>query len=237
MHTVWIVSAGASADFVKTRLEGHRSYLLSFVSFLFIISQIVGSQVENVNHLWLASLLLGLGHGGIFGLLPTVRLTRVFSPSLDDAFLSSDNTRVVWYGCVYTHRSDHHHAHILPYFIEYFLLAHFSENWGFVSLAPLIGGNLFSILFGRNIDAHVISASTDPKPITEAALPRAPGPGGQCLEGRVCYASTMTVTTFACLLALILSLVAAWRDRRKKESIENEYVSLPQVIWEDEAEE
>ena len=69
----WLPSAGASADFVKSRLAGHRSYLLSVVSLLFIISQVVGSQIEDVNHLWRASLLLGLGHGGIFGLLPTVR--------------------------------------------------------------------------------------------------------------------------------------------------------------------
>ncbi|TFY80895.1 hypothetical protein EWM64_g3108 [Hericium alpestre] len=29
--------------------------------------------------------------------------------------------------------------------IEWFGLTHFSENWGFVSLAPVVGGNLFSI--------------------------------------------------------------------------------------------
>lgn len=32
--------------------------------------------------------------------------------------------------------------------------AHFSENWGFLSLSPLVGGNLFSIVFGRNLNAH-----------------------------------------------------------------------------------
>jgi hypothetical protein len=69
-----VSSAGAGADLVKSRLSGHRSYLLSLVSALFVVSQIVGSRVENVNHLWMASLLLGLGHGGIFGLLPTVRV-------------------------------------------------------------------------------------------------------------------------------------------------------------------
>lgn len=64
--------AGAGADFFKSRFAIHRSYLLSVVSIILIISQIMGSTIENVNHLWLASLTLGLGYGGIFGLLPTV---------------------------------------------------------------------------------------------------------------------------------------------------------------------
>ncbi|KAI0666143.1 major facilitator superfamily domain-containing protein [Trametes maxima] len=38
--------------------------------------------------------------------------------------------------------------------IEWFGLPHFSENWGFVSLSPMLGGNVFSIAFGRNLDAH-----------------------------------------------------------------------------------
>lgn len=38
--------------------------------------------------------------------------------------------------------------------IEWFGMPHFSENWGFLSLSPLLGGNLFSIAFGRNLDAH-----------------------------------------------------------------------------------
>ncbi|KAI6155940.1 hypothetical protein BKA82DRAFT_3958649, partial [Pisolithus tinctorius] len=32
--------------------------------------------------------------------------------------------------------------------------AHISENWGYVTLAPPIGGNVFSIVFGRDLDAH-----------------------------------------------------------------------------------
>lgn len=109
-------------------------------------------------------------------------------------------------------------------------LAHFSENWGFVSLAPLLGGNLFSILFGRNLDAHV------PSTTTTMNMPRASQPGRQCLEGRVCYVMTLGVTTFACVVALGLSLVAAWRDRRRGLAgvRERTYMGLSQVILEDE---
>ncbi|KAH9180068.1 MFS general substrate transporter [Lactarius sanguifluus] len=38
--------------------------------------------------------------------------------------------------------------------IEWFGLTHFSENWGIISVFPAIGGNLFSLAFGRNLDAH-----------------------------------------------------------------------------------
>ena len=118
-------------------------------------------------------------------------------------------------------------------------IGHFSENWGFVCLAPLLGGNVFSILFGRDLDAHV-PVSTDLTTVSPATNPRAsaPEPGRQCLDGRVCYSSTLAVTALACLLALVLSLVAAWRDRRKA-TIEK-YESLPQqpeVLWENEADE
>ncbi|KAL1688246.1 major facilitator superfamily domain-containing protein [Schizophyllum commune] len=36
--------------------------------------------------------------------------------------------------------------------IEWFGMVHFSENWGFISLAPMFAGNLFSLAFGRNLD-------------------------------------------------------------------------------------
>lgn len=64
---------GAGADFLKSHFDIHRSYLLSLVSILLMVSQIIGSRIENVNNLWQASLPLGLGYGGIFGLLPTVK--------------------------------------------------------------------------------------------------------------------------------------------------------------------
>lgn len=36
--------------------------------------------------------------------------------------------------------------------IEWFGMIHFSENWGFLSLAPMFAGNLFSLAFGANLD-------------------------------------------------------------------------------------
>ncbi|KAJ7149060.1 major facilitator superfamily domain-containing protein [Mycena crocata] len=107
--------------------------------------------------------------------------------------------------------------------IEFFGLSHFSENWGYLSLSPLAGGNLFSIAFGRNLDAHEPAAgestTTD---ITAAAH--------QCLEGRSCYVATLGLTSTACFAAILLSALAAWRERRKLIAAN---AARPRVIWED----
>jgi cyanate permease len=68
---------GAGADILRSRYAIHRSYLISLVSVLLMASQIVGALIEDANHLWIASLLLGLGYGGVFGLLPTVNSVAV----------------------------------------------------------------------------------------------------------------------------------------------------------------
>ncbi|KAJ7070365.1 major facilitator superfamily domain-containing protein [Mycena belliarum] len=105
--------------------------------------------------------------------------------------------------------------------IEFFGLSHFSENWGFLSLSPLAGGNLFSIAFGRNLDAHEPGEST-------AAAARAVA--HQCLEGRSCYVATLGLTGTACFLAILLSALAAWRERRKLIAA---VAARPRVVWED----
>ncbi|CAK5268448.1 unnamed protein product [Mycena citricolor] len=89
--------------------------------------------------------------------------------------------------------------------IEFFGLDHFSENWGYLSLSPLAGGNLFSIAFGRNLDAH--------EPVESTNMIRSVA--HQCLEGRACYVATLGLTASACFLSILLSLLAAWRERRK----------------------
>jgi len=76
--------------------------------------------------------------------------------------------------------------------------AHFSENWGLVSISPLVAGNIFSMIFGRIFDAHSSYGEY----------------GTRCLEGARCYSASLYVTTCACLCALILAFVAVKRDRR-----------------------
>jgi hypothetical protein len=61
-----------TADFVKNRLHLPRSYCISLVAVLFVISQIMAVLTDDVADLWKASLALGLAYGSMFGLFPTI---------------------------------------------------------------------------------------------------------------------------------------------------------------------
>lgn len=67
-----IAPAGLVADFAKNRLKVPRSYCLVLVSLFFLISQITASRVQHIKDLWVASGLLGLAHGSVFSLFPTI---------------------------------------------------------------------------------------------------------------------------------------------------------------------
>jgi len=82
--------------------------------------------------------------------------------------------------------------------IEWFGMAHFSENWGLACLSPLVAGNIFSMVFGRVFDAHSSYEGHDMI----------------CLEGARCYSASLYMTACACLCALIMASVAAKRDQR-----------------------
>ncbi|KIY63648.1 MFS general substrate transporter [Cylindrobasidium torrendii FP15055 ss-10] len=88
--------------------------------------------------------------------------------------------------------------------IDWFGLSHFSENWGYVSLAPVIGGNLFSLAFGRNLDAHQPSAESLVK---------------YCMEGKFCYVESLYLTMGGCATALLLSVYASWRERKIRQHV------------------
>ncbi|EJU05967.1 MFS general substrate transporter [Dacryopinax primogenitus] len=182
---------GVSSDVSQHHLGAKRSYLLSFVALSFIVSQLVAARISYATHLWVASMLLGLSYGSVFGIMPMVSL-------------------------------------------EWFGMGHFSQNWGFLALSPLFGGNLFNLFFGRNYDSHSrpvavgatpdhsTLASVSPTGSTAASLmhlaARAGGvsdPHKQCFDGRLCYVDSLTLTTVACCLAFVLSFWAAWRDMRR----------------------
>ena len=95
------------------------------------------------------------------------------------------------------------------------LSAHFSENLGFISLAT-IAGNLFSVMFGKNLDAHrsspVHDALLNPPPSSSnIQLYSAP----QCLLGLRCYLDSIYLTVLATFLAVLLTIWAGYRDRLK----------------------
>lgn len=103
--------------------------------------------------------------------------------------------------------------------MEWFGLPHFSENWGLLSLSPLIGGNLFSLVFGWNLDAN-----------SHAGVAVSPSPSSsQCTQGVQCYTSSLYMTAGACLLASVLGVWAGWRDRRKQ--LMHSSPNIPEVVW------
>ncbi|PCH41731.1 MFS general substrate transporter [Wolfiporia cocos MD-104 SS10] len=193
MNCLGRFSVGLLADITKSVVRVPRSFCITLVAAIFIVSQITCFYVETIGDLWKASALLGLAYGGMFGLFPTI-------------------------------------------VIEWFGLPHFSENWGFVSLSPVIGSNIFSIAFGRNFDAH----AAEPSPSRNAAslLLRAGLPSGQkCLQGRTCYSDSLKLTIGACCAALMLSAYAGWRDYRRQTKITpRSAVTIPEIVWEEEEE-
>jgi hypothetical protein len=190
---------GITSDFAKNRFHLPRSYCISLVAFLFVVSQIMGVATNDVTNLWKASLALGLAYGGLFGLFPTIA-------------------------------------------IELFGIAHFSENWGFLSLSPMLGGNLFSIAFGRNLDAHSIIGTQIASPTTlnstsnmiasRTAISSEP----QCLEGRDCYVASLYMTTAASCLALALGVWAGWKDQQKHAAVSSRAKAPTVMMWEDDEE-
>lgn len=65
---------GLTSDFTTNHFHFPRSYCISLVAFLFIISQLIIVGTDDVKDLWKASLALGLAYGGLFGLFPTIML-------------------------------------------------------------------------------------------------------------------------------------------------------------------
>ncbi len=174
------------------------------ISFTFIVSQVVLYNVSSVQMLWAASALLGLGYGGMFGLFPTIIIE--------------------WFGLGKQFRGQFSSTRFN------YEIGHFSQNWGFLCLSPVIAGNLFSLAFGRNLDAHSrpLEDVTEQEQWRRGGLPPVDS-GRQCLTGRLCYVDSVKLTIVACIVGFILSVVGALQDRRKRE------LTIPRrevVIWE-----
>lgn len=77
---------------------------------------------------------------------------------------------------------------------------------GYVSFSPMLGGNLFSLMFGRYLDARSELAS-----VAARELPSE----HQCFDGKTCYVGSLQVTLVACIASLGLSWWAGVRDGQK----------------------
>ena len=194
--SVICLSLGVISDWGKNRFGVPRSYSLTLVSFLFFISQLATAFIDDINNLWIASTLLGFAYGSLWSLFVTVCLE--------------------WFGmreCFHLPFKNTHSDHDD-------IQAHFSENWGYLSMSPMVSGNLFSIIFGRNFDAHE-GVQTDVIPSRSASLELTRDSGSttsadlRCIQGLECYVDTIYLTIGVTLLSILLSGWAGWRDKQR----------------------
>ena len=71
-------------------------------------------------------------------------------------------------------------------------------------MSLLAGGNLFSLAFGRNLDAH--SKHPLSSPTSEPV---------QCTEGLSCYVDGIYLTLGATFLSILLCVWAGYREKQK----------------------
>ena len=73
-----------------------------------------------------------------------------------------------------------------------------SQNWGSMTLAPILFGNIFNLIYGHIYDRHSIIL-----------------PDGQreCKDGLYCYRNAYFVTLGASLIGVIISLWSVHHDR------------------------
>lgn len=75
-----------------------------------------------------------------------------------------------------------------------------SQNWGTMTLAPVISGNIFNLIYGRIYDSHsVVDDKTGDR---------------ECLEGQNCYSSAFWMTLVSSVGALALSLYTIWYEKK-----------------------
>ena len=103
----------------------------------------------------------------------------------------------------------------------------------------MLGSNVFSIAFGRNLDAHAPHNAPTPSAtaVRMADIARRAGlpSNTQCLEGRACYRDSLKLTIGACCVALLLAMYSGWRDRRRQVRVALK-VDDADVVWEEEEE-
>jgi len=83
---------GVTADFAKHR-GMRRAQCISMVATLFLISQLVGLCVRDIQHLQYPVILVGISYGGIFGLLPTI-IIEWFGMGTHSRFFPSESQQL-----------------------------------------------------------------------------------------------------------------------------------------------
>jgi MFS family permease len=76
-----------------------------------------------------------------------------------------------------------------------------SVNWGFMTLAPVLWGNIFNLAYGGIFDKHSKIK---------------PGGDRVCEDGLACYRGAYWFTFAASLLGLLVTLYCVWHEKRTR---------------------
>lgn len=88
-----------------------------------------------------------------------------------------------------------------------------SQNWGLMTMSPVVSGNVFNLFYGVVFDKHSVV-----------------GPNGErsCIDGLECYRSAYLVTVAACAVGFVLTLwvirhqqVLRHRETKSKDGLED----------------
>ena len=83
---------------------------------------------------------------------------------------------------------------------ETFGIKGLSQNWGFITMAPMLSGNVFNLFYGSTYDSHSQVGETGER---------------VCLEGLDCYKAAYRVTLMAGLSGLAVTLwTIRWQHRQ-----------------------
>ncbi|RAO69538.1 uncharacterized protein BHQ10_005550 [Talaromyces amestolkiae] len=175
----------ADSNFIQHRQVMHVS-ILSFCSFLGRLLSGVGSDFL-VHKLYMSRFWC------IFLSSVVFTLTQIAGTSINNPnhlYLLSSFTGLA-YGFLFG---------VFPSVVAHtFGIPGLSQNWGVISLAPVLSGNVFNLLYGTIFDHHSIV-----------------GPQGQrdCTEGLQCYQAAYWLTFFSGLGGMVVSLYCIWQERQ-----------------------
>lgn len=173
----------ASKEFVAKRQLIHVS-IISFMSFLGRLASGVGSDVL-VKRLHMSRFWCATASAAIFT-LAQVCATRIENPN--HLWVVSGFSGLA-YGALFG---------VFPALVvDAFGVHGFSVNWGFMTLAPVVSGNIFNLCYGTIFDHH-----SEVLPSGERS----------CSEGLECYRSAYWITFFASVVGVLVSF---WNIRHE----------------------
>ncbi|KAH1471524.1 hypothetical protein KXW65_003491 [Aspergillus fumigatus] len=175
----------ASSQFIHQRQVMHVS-ILSFGNFIGRLLSGIGSDMLvkklNMSRFWC-----------LF-----ISATVFTGTQLAGAAISNPNQLVVVSGC--TGVAYGFLFGVFPSLVAHtFGIGGLSQNWGVMTLAPVLSGNLFNLIYGTIYDKHSIIA-----------------PDGErdCPDGLACYQGAYYTTFFSGVAGIVVCLWSIWREHQ-----------------------